>query len=131
MRPAIYDFLLFRCLTSKMAAMRQIRTTGQCLLAHFQNGLSSVVNRRTNSLKRSITSPTGKFRSGIRYGVVNWSDKKQESCKVCKGRILQKKAGLYAISISRPANKFVIGPVKSMNMQFMEGNLDASDGFWR
>jgi hypothetical protein len=59
MGPAIYDFRLFRCLTSKMAPMRQIKTTGQCLLAHFQIGPTSAVNRLTNSVKRSITPPAG------------------------------------------------------------------------
>ena len=59
-----YDFRLFKYFTSRKAAMRQIRTTGQCLMDHFQNGLSSVDNRRTNSLRRSITSPTGKVSVG-------------------------------------------------------------------
>ena len=95
MRPAIYDFLLFRCLTSKMAAMRQIRAMGQCLMDHFQNGLSSVVNRRTNSLKRSITSPTGKFRSGIRYGVVNWSDKKARIVQGVQGKESYRKKQVF------------------------------------
>ena len=79
MGPAIYDFRLFRCLTSKMAPMRQIRTTGQCLMAHFQNGPSSADNRRTNSVKRSITSPTGK---GLWGDQLRCSRKslEQESC---------------------------------------------------
>jgi len=62
-----------------MAPMRQIRTTGQCLMAHFQNGPSSADNRRTNSVKRSITSPTGK---GLWGDQLRCSRKslEQESC---------------------------------------------------
>ena len=66
-----YDFPLCQYFTSKKAATRQMRTTSQCLMAHFQNGPSSVDSRRKNSVKRSITSPTGKVSIGISYGVVS------------------------------------------------------------
>src|SRR5215510_10038698 len=76
---AAYHFRFFQYFINRKATMKPIRTTGQCLLAHFQNGLSSVDRRRKNSVKRSITSPRRRFLSDqLRCSKLKWE---QESCK--------------------------------------------------
>lgn len=61
---AAYHFRFFECFISRNTTMKPIRTMGQFLVAHFQNGLSSVDKRRKNSVKRSITSPRTKISLG-------------------------------------------------------------------
>src|SRR5262249_4991372 len=59
-----YHFRFFQYFTNRKAAMKLIRTTGQCLAANFQNGLSSIDSRRKNSVTRLITSPEAKISLG-------------------------------------------------------------------
>src|SRR5262245_7967946 len=61
---AAYHFRFFQYFISRQATMKLIRTTGQCLVANFQNGLSSIDSRRKNSVTRLITSPETKISLG-------------------------------------------------------------------
>jgi hypothetical protein len=107
--------------------MRQIRTTGQCLMDDFQNGLSSFDNRRTNSLKRSITSPTGIFRWGSATVSSIAAIKQQESCKTCRRRNLTEKAGFYAVAISKTGEQIGYG---SSQMGAHGGKSGRISWFW-
>src|SRR5262245_4030392 len=125
-----YHFCFFQYFTSRKAAMKQIRTTGQCLMAHFQNGASSADKRRKNSVKRSITSQAGEdLLSDQLRCVVNESSSKNRSRIQCVN--LSEKSRFYVVAVSNKRTNSFSELSDCETSGHMKGNLDVSVHFGR
>jgi hypothetical protein len=120
---AAYHFRFFQYFINRKATMKPIRTTGQCLLAHFQNGLSSVDRRRKNSVKRSITSPGTKISLGSPTVLYSWMTAK--IVQGTQGVNLLEKSRFYAVAVSTQRTKSLSGTSNCELSGYMKGSLNA------